>query len=78
MRNYWMIGPYDREPEDIPWNQGCFDDGAEARIVYGAALSDAPSAEQIGKFAHDSWVAGWSDADQALRTIAEDQTYIEE
>jgi hypothetical protein len=51
--------------EDVPWNQGCFDDGAEARIM-GHGLDQCPSVDVIGEFAAQSWRAGWADADMQL------------
>lgn len=52
--------------EDVRWNEGAFNDGAEARLVYDAPITAAPSADVIGDWCHKSWRAGWADADQSL------------
>jgi hypothetical protein len=60
--------------EEVEWNQGAFDDGAKARIVYDAPLSSAPSPEVIGEWCHKSWRAGWTDADASLAAQSGDQS----
>lgn len=52
--------------ESVKWNKGAFEDGAEARIVFNVPITAAPSPDVIGKWCHDSWRAGWADADQDL------------
>jgi hypothetical protein len=49
--------------ETVDWNEGAYRDGYEARSVYDAAITEAPSAEVIGDWCHKSWKAGWADAD---------------
>lgn len=55
-----------------PWNKGCYDDGAEARIM-GYGKDQCPNEESIGRFARESWLAGWDDLDAELRKIKGNQ-----
>ncbi len=47
-------------------NKGCYEDGAEARIVHQAKLTDCPPVSTYGAFAAASWRAGWLDADREM------------
>lgn len=52
--------------EDVEWAKGPFDDGWEARAVYGKPIDSGPTIEQIGPYAARSWRAGWCDADMSI------------
>lgn len=52
--------------EDVEWAKGAFDDGYEARAVYGASIDSGPSIEQVGAYCARSWRAGWCDADMNI------------
>ena len=51
--------------DEIKWNDGFYQDGSRSRYD-GHTIISAPGIERVGKFAHDSWVAGWADADQTI------------
>lgn len=48
------------------WAEGPFFDGHSARCD-GHAVTTVPSEAVIGQLAHESWVAGWHDADSGIR-----------
>lgn len=52
--------------ESVNWHHGAYWDGYKARSVHEAAITEAPSAETIGAWAHKSWRAGWADADMDI------------
>lgn len=52
--------------EDVEWAAGAFDDGYEARMVYGASIDSGPRIEQVGAYCARSWRAGWCDADMTI------------
>lgn len=59
---------FDAIEDNWQWAEGPWNDGAEARIVYKQDLEQGPTEEQVGKFAYDSWRAGWADADMQLKS----------
>jgi hypothetical protein len=57
---------FDEIEDNWQWAEGPWNDGAESRIVYGQAIDQGPTVDTIGQLAHDSWIAGWTDADMQL------------
>jgi hypothetical protein len=48
------------------WAEGPYWEGHQSRCD-GHGLRHCPNSDTIGIFAHNSWVAGWEDADQEIR-----------
>ena len=61
-----MISRFDSQEDNWRWAKGAWEEGATARIVHKQALHQAPTIDQVGQLAHDSWKAGWCDADMQL------------
>ena len=58
---------YDEVVKNFEWNEGAWNDGAEARIVAKDPITACPSEDTIGSWCAESWKAGWLDADQDLK-----------
>lgn len=62
-----MIVKLQTSAESFEWANGPFEEGHRNRFD-GMRRDSAPSADVVGDFAHRSWLAGWDDADAAIRT----------
>lgn len=71
-----MIGKdaYDRflSREDVTWNSGAFNLGEAARRREAAVTTNPYKGYKGGGLhLHDSWLAGWADADQGINSERE-------